>query len=272
MIFIRYSTGLVSDWIGCVLGCGIMGALGINCAHELLHKRNPYERGLAQISLLCSAYLHFMNEHTIGHHNRVATPEDPATSRYGETFYQFWPRTVFGGFSSAWHLEKERLSKAGLPLWSYHNLMISWLASPVLLAASILFFLGPSAAIFYIVQAVIGFSHLEAVNYIEHYGLVRGKIGDGLYEIVSPLHSWNAPFTITNFFLFKLQRHSDHHAYPTRRYQILRSFPESPQLPTGYAGMVVLSLIPPLFFRVMNPLVDNVRAQYKMELQSAKNM
>lgn len=259
----------VVDWIGMVLGCGIMGALGINCAHELLHKRNQYERAVAQLSLLCSAYLHFMIEHTVGHHTKVATPEDPATSRYGETFYQFWPRTVIGGFKSAWHLETERLDKAGIPRWSLENNMISYLASPVLLSASILYFLGPSATFFYIVQAIIGFSHLEAVNYIEHYGLVRAKLGEGIYEIVSPLHSWNAPYTITNFFLFKLQRHSDHHAWPTRRYQILRSFPESPMLPTGYAGMVLLSLVPPLFFRVMNPLTDKVRAQYNMELAAA---
>ena len=109
-----------------------------------------------------------------------------------------------------------------------------------------------------VIQAIVGFSLLEVVNYMEHYGMLRQKVGAGerqRYERVDPSHSWNSNNIATNVLLYHLQRHSDHHANPTRRYQTLRDFEESPVLPTGYAGMIVLAIVPAVWRRVMDPRV-----------------
>ncbi|MEQ6899970.1 fatty acid desaturase [Nocardioides sp. YIM 152588] len=246
------------DKVAVAISVGCIGGIGINTAHELGHKREANERWLSKIALAQSGYGHFYIEHNRGHHVRVATPEDPASSRLGETFYEFWPRTVAGSLRSAWRLEKRRYARKGThPFHLGNDVLNAWLMSAVLFGALIALF-GWQIAPYLAVQAVVGFSLLEVVNYLEHYGMLRQKVGVGerqRYERVDPSHSWNSNNIATNVLLYHLQRHSDHHANPTRRYQTLRDFEESPVLPTGYAGMILLALVPPLWRRVMDPRV-----------------
>jgi alkane 1-monooxygenase len=240
------------ELLGLVLTIGIVNGIGINTAHELGHKKEALERQLAKLTLAPVAYGHFFVEHNRGHHVRAATPDDPASSRMGETFWAFLPRTVIGSLRSAWELEAGRLRREGhSPLhWSNQNLQ-AW-GLTVLLFGALTLWLGWSALIFLIAQAAFGISLLEVVNYLEHYGLLRQKLADGRYERVQPTHSWNSNNTITNLLLYQLQRHSDHHANPTRRYQSLRHFDESPQLPSGYATLIPIAYIPALWFRLMD--------------------
>ncbi|AEF40570.1 alkane 1-monooxygenase [Hoyosella subflava] len=254
--WLGYPDGLaLIDKIGLTASIGMIGGIGINTAHELGHKKEHIERWLSKITLAQSFYGHFYVEHNRGHHVRVATPEDPASSRLGESFWAFWPRTVWGSVRSAWHLEKQRLARGGHSPWTIKNdVLNAWLMSIVLYAAVIAIF-GFSLLPWLIVQAVIAFSLLEVVNYLEHYGLLREKTQSGRYERCSPRHSWNSDHICTNVFLYHLQRHSDHHAYPTRRYQILRSWDGAPSLPGGYASMIVLAYFPPIWRRVMDKRV-----------------
>jgi alkane 1-monooxygenase len=241
--------------VGIVLSVGTVNGIAINTAHELGHKRERLERWLSKIALAPSFYGHFYVEHNRGHHTRVATPEDPASARLGESFYKFWPRTVWGSLHSAVTLEWKRLSRNGGNPWTLKNdVLNAWLMTVVLWGLIIGFF-GWKTIPFLILQAVVGFSLLEVVNYLEHYGLKRQLNAAGRYEKVNPLHSWNSNRLATNLFLYELQRHSDHHANPTRRYQVLRHFDESPQLPAGYARMIVIALAPPLWRRTMDPRV-----------------
>lgn len=243
------------DLLGLAISVGIVNGIAINTAHELGHKKDKLDRWLARISLAPTFYGHFYVEHNRGHHKNVATPEDPASSRFGETFWAFWPRTVLGSLRSAWHLEAERLKRFNKGVWSTDNENLqSWALSVVLFGALLIAF-GVVVLPYLLIQAVYGFSLLEVVNYLEHYGLQRRKNPDGRYERCEPEHSWNSNHTVTNLFLYHLQRHSDHHANPTRRYQTLRHFANSPQLPSGYAGMITLAYFPPLWFAVMNKRV-----------------
>ncbi len=241
--------------LGLVFAIGSVTGIGIANAHELGHKRETAERRLARVVLAFTAYGHFYVEHNRGHHVRVATPQDPASARLGESFYQFWPRSVVGGMVSGWRLEARRLRLRGRRPFSPRNeVLTAWVMTPVLFGALAVAF-GPGVLIFLLAQAVWGFTLLETVNYVEHYGLLRQRNEAGRYDKVTPRHSWNSDAVMTNVFLFHLQRHSDHHANPLRRYQVLRSFEESPQLPAGYATMILLCLIPPLWRRVMDPKV-----------------
>jgi alkane 1-monooxygenase len=244
--------------LGLATSIGAIGGIGINTAHELGHKRESHERWLSKVALAPVFYGHFYIEHNRGHHVRVATPEDPASSRVGENFYQFWPRTVWGSLTSAWRIEKRRYARTRQhPFRIGNDVLNAWLMSAVLWGAMVAW-LGVGILPYLVVQAVVGFSLLEVVNYMEHYGMLRQKVGIGerqRYERVDPSHSWNSNNIATNVLLYHLQRHSDHHANPTRRYQTLRDFEESPVLPTGYAGMIVLALVPPVWRRVMDPRV-----------------
>jgi alkane 1-monooxygenase len=256
-MFTRPELSLV-DKIGLATTVGTIAGIGINTAHELGHKKESQERWLAKIALAQSFYGHFYIEHNRGHHVRVATPEDPASSRVGETFYAFWPRTVLGSLRSAWRLEHRRLTRRHRHAVRLDNdVLNAWLMSAVLWGGLLAVF-GIGVLPFLVIQAVIGFSLLEVVNYLEHYGMRRqrtGPDGTGRYERVDPSHSWNSNNIATNVLLYHLQRHSDHHANPTRRYQTLRDFEESPVLPTGYAGMIILALVPPLWWKVMDARV-----------------
>jgi alkane 1-monooxygenase len=254
------------ELLGLVFTVGIVNGIAINTAHELGHKKETLERWLAKITLAPVAYGHFYVEHTRGHHKNVATPEDPASSKMGETFWAFLPRTMVGSLKSAWSIEKERLSRSGKSVWSIDNDNLQAWAMTVVLFGLITAWLGWLALPFLIAQAFYGASLLEVVNYLEHYGLKRQKGPDGRYERCKPEHSWNSNNIVTNLFLYQLQRHSDHHANPTRRFQALRHFEESPQLPTGYAALILIAYFPPLWFRQMDPMVA---AHFKGDLSRA---
>jgi alkane 1-monooxygenase len=262
---IQYASLLLACWlwasgdlstvasIGLAMTLAMVNGIAINTAHELGHKRVSLERWLSKIALAPTGYGHFFVEHNRGHHVRVSTPEDPASSRMGESFWAFLPRTVVGSFRSAWEIEAAHRRRDNKPVWSIKNdILNAWLMTVVLFGAlSAVFGIGILPLL--ILQAVVGFSLLEIVNYLEHYGLLRQKREDGRYERTTPEHSWNANNTTSNVLLYHLQRHSDHHANPLRRYQALRHYDESPQLPTGYAGMILLAVIPPVWRRVMDP-------------------
>jgi len=238
--------------IGLLLTVSIVSGVSINTAHELGHKRASIERWLSKVALAQSGYGHFFIEHNRGHHVRVATPEDPASARLGESFWAFLPRTVIGSVRSAWGIEAARLDRIGERHISVHNdLLTAWGMTAALFAALTIAF-GPVVLPFLLLQAALGFSLLEVVNYLEHYGLRRQKREDGRYERCLPQHSWNSNNVASNVLLYHLQRHSDHHANPTRRYQALRHVDEAPQLPTGYAGMIVVAWVPPLWRRIMD--------------------
>ena len=255
--WIGYPGGL--SWfakIGLALSVGVLGGTGINTAHELGHKKDSLERWLSKITLAQTWYGHFYIEHNRGHHVRVATPEDPASSRFGETFWEFLPRSVWGSGRSAVTLEAARIRRTGRSPWDPrtwlgNDVINSWLMSVVLWGALIAVF-GPALIPFVVIQAVFGFSMLEAVNYLEHYGLLRQKTASGRYERCRPEHSWNSDHLVTNLFLYHLQRHSDHHANPTRRYQVLRSISEAPELPSGYATLIGVTYFPPLWRKLMD--------------------
>jgi alkane 1-monooxygenase len=183
---------------------------------------------------------------------RVATPEDPASARLGESFYAFLPRTVIGSLRSAWELERTRLARLHSSPWTPRNDILGAWAMTVVLFAALVAGFGLVVLPYLLIQAVIGFSLLEVVNYLEHYGLLRERREDGRYERTRPEHSWNSNSAASNVLLYHLQRHSDHHANPTRRYQALRHVDEAPQLPTGYAGMIVIAVVPPVWRRVMD--------------------
>lgn len=245
----------VSELLGLIVATSVVNGVGINTAHELGHKTRGLERWLARITLAPVAYGHFFIEHNKGHHKNVATPEDPASSKMGETFWAFLPRTVVGSLKSAWEIEAQRLKRIGKPVVSIENENLQAWAMTVALFAGMAAALGPWALAFLVVQAVFGFSLLEVVNYLEHYGLKRQKLADGRYERCQPRHSWNSNHVVTNLLLYQLQRHSDHHANPTRGYQALRHFEESPQLPSGYSAMILAAYFPPIFFRLMDKRV-----------------
>ncbi len=249
-----WSSGKLStvEDIGLALTVAMVSGIAINTAHELGHKRDSLERWLSRVALAQSGYGHFYIEHNRGHHVRVATPEDPASARLGESFYSFWPRTVSGSLRSAWHLEGVRLGRMGRSVFSPRNDILGAWAMTVVLFGVLAVIFGPVVLPFLLLQAIIGFSLLEVVNYLEHYGLLRQHREDGRYERTRPEHSWNSNNVASNVLLYHLQRHSDHHANPIRRYQALRHVDDAPQLPTGYAGMIVLAVLPPLWRRVMD--------------------
>lgn len=240
-----------SEWAALILSVGVVnGGLAINVAHELCHRPARLEQGLAKALWASVGYLHFHVEHRLGHHASVATPLDPATARLGEPVYAFWPRSIAGGFASAWQQERARLAAQGLS--GAHNLALWGLVLPPACAAAAGLLWGPGAAALFLGQAAAAILVLETVNYLEHYGLERRLVGPGRYERVGLAHSWNASQRLTNWLLLNLQRHSDHHANPGRRYPVLRAFEDAPQLPAGYGLMVLVALVPPLWHHLMD--------------------
>lgn len=263
-----WSRGTLSllDSLGLALTVGCVSGIAINTAHELGHKRENVERWLSKVALAQSGYGHFYVEHNRGHHVRVATPDDPASSRFGESLYEFLPRTVVGSLRSAIELERERLTRVGKSFWSLDNDLLNAWAMSAALFAVLLGVFGLSILPYLALQAAIGIFLLEVVNYLEHYGLSRQRRADGRYERCLPVHSWNSNHVSSNVFLYHLQRHSDHHAHPMRRYQALRHFDEAPNLPSGYATMILLAVVPPLWRRVMD---KRVLAHYEGDLRRA---
>ena len=232
------------------LGTGMMGGFCINVGHELGHKRTVLEQTLAKLVLAPTCYGHFYVEHNRGHHRDVATPADPASSRMGESIYAFVLREMPGAWRRAWALEQQRLG--GSP-WHWNNEVLQPLALTIALWTCLALWLGPQVLMFMLCMSFWANFQLTSANYIEHYGLLRRLGENGKPEPCRPHHSWNSNHKVTNWMLFHLQRHSDHHAHAARRYQSLRHFPGVPSLPNGYFGMFMLAYFPPLFFRVMDP-------------------
>lgn len=261
---------------GVFYGVGVAsGTVGINYAHELMHQKPRWERWLGDILMTSVLYGHFRSEHLLVHHPHVGTPRDPVTARYNESFLRFFPRVLVQCPASAFRAERAMLARRGFPwwhrsnpFWRYAILQAGFLA----LAAWIGGWLGVALFAF---QGFIAVWQLELVNYIEHYGLVRLHLGEGRYEPVRPHHSWNAAQKVSNWLLINLQRHSDHHYKPDRRFPLLqnRDEAEAPQLPAGYPVMTALALIPPVWRRVMNARVRQWRKTYypRVEDWSAYN-
>ncbi|SPL71311.1 alkane 1-monooxygenase [Acinetobacter stercoris] len=237
------------------ISMGAINGIAVTTAHEFSHRSTRLEQYLSHTTLMPLFYNHFRIEHPYGHHKRAATPEDPASSQMGESFYEFWPRTVFGSLKSSIEIETRRLKRKGLPFFSKENeLFHGWLMSAGF-HGSMLKMFGKDILPYLVTQAFYGISLFEIINYIEHYGLLREKNEDGSYKRTMPEHSWNNNNITTNLFLYQLQRHSDHHAYPTRPYQALRHFDEAPELPSGYATMLLPALIPSVWFKMMDKRV-----------------
>lgn len=231
---------------------GSYSGLGINTAHELGHKNTAIERMLARIVLAVPAYGHFCIEHNHGHHRDVATPEDPASARMGQSIYRFMLREIPGAFMRGWNVEKMRLQRLGKRVWSMDNEILQSYAISLLLQGTLLIAFGWIMVPFLVLHNFWAWFQLTSANYIEHYGLLRQRQDNGRYERCQPHHSWNANYIFSNLALFHLERHSDHHANPMRRYQSLRNFEDIPQLPNGYYGMYLLAYVPWLWFRVMD--------------------
>lgn len=257
----------IYEILGKIVTLGIAcGIFGINVGHELGHRAKKYEQWMAKALLLTSQYMHFFIEHNRGHHKNVSTEKDPATSRLGEWVYTFWIRSMVTGYISAWKLEFQRLKKKKLPNlhWSNEMILYIFIQTGFLLLIYLLF--NWQIMLYYWISALFGILLLETVNYIEHYGLKRQKNETGAFNKVLPVHSWNSNHPLGRGILFELSRHSDHHYLASRKYQILRHFDESPQLPTGYPGMMVLSLFSPFWFMLMNPRVKKLRQSNSLVL------
>ncbi len=241
-------------YLGVSLGVSLTNGLALVVGHEIGHKTNRFEKRLAQIVLAVPAYGHFSAEHNRGHHKDVATPDDPASSRFGESFWRFILREIPGAMGRAWHDEKVRLERSGKGAWSPSNELLQSFAITAVLYGGALIWLGPVIIPYLLISTFWGWQFLSTSNYIEHYGLLRQKLSDGRFERCRPEHSWNADHVISNLMLYHLQRHSDHHARPTRRYQALRS-DMAPELPSGYPLCFTLAYFPPLWRAVMDKRV-----------------
>ncbi len=244
---------------GRIMAMGLLcGTFGINVGHELGHRRHLYERNMAKALLLTSLYMHFYIEHNKGHHKHVSTHEDPSSARKGESLYRFYFRTVIFGFISAWNIAAEDQRKKGKAVWSLSNQMIQFQLLQLIFVTLIFIGFGSFAGLCFLAAATMGFLLLETVNYIEHYGLERKKTETG-YERAMPEHSWNSNHFLGRLLLFELSRHSDHHYQASRKYQLLRHHEHAPQMPTGYPGMIILAMFPPLWFSIMHKRMDAFR-------------
>lgn len=242
-----------TELVGRLFSMGLMcGVIGINVGHELGHRANRTEQLIGELLLLTSLNTHFLPYHNEGHHRNVATPKDAATARKNEWVFTFWMRSHFGSYLEAWQIENKRMAKKGLSKLSLHNKMVVYSLANILLLTGIYIYFGLSVLFDFVLASIIGILLLETVNYIEHYGLLRTLKESGKYERVKHVHSWNSDHILGKLLLFNLSRHSDHHYKGSKKYQILESLPQSPQMPTGYPGMVVLALLPPLWFWYMN--------------------
>jgi len=232
------------------------GVLAINVAHELIHRRARLDRTIGGLLLSSVNYATFKIEHVRGHHVWVATEHDPSSARRGDTVYSFVPQALFHNTLNAWRLEAERLRRLGLKPISLQNEMLGWTLVTLAFATAAWWVAGPVGLVGFFFQGLVAAATLEVINYVEHYGLQRRRLANGRYEKPEPRHSWNSDFWLSNAMLLQLQRHSDHHANPSRPYTRLRSWPEAPQLPLGYSAMLPIAFIPPLYRRLIHPRLD----------------
>ncbi|MGI9531835.1 alkane 1-monooxygenase, partial [Lutimonas sp.] len=246
------------SYFGKVFSMGLLcGVMGINIGHELGHRSSRIERFLGELLLLTSLNTHFLPYHNEGHHREVATPGDAATAKKDQWLYSFWFTSHFRSYAKAWNIENNRMKRKGKPVISLSNKMIVYSIANLVVLGLIYFFFDAKVLIAFIMSAVIGILLLGTVDYIEHYGLLRKKNEAGRYERVKHKHSWNSDHQLGRLMLFNLSRHSDHHYKASKKYQLLESIPESPQMPTGYPGMMLLATIPPLFFWIMNKRLES---------------
>jgi len=255
----RFAALLATDAaaaLGLAVSIGIVGgAIGITYAHELVHKPSAFERNAGGLLLSLVAYGGFKVEHVFGHHVDVATPRDTSTARLGQSAYGFLLRSFLVNPVRAWELAGRRVRARGLPAWHWRNEMYVWHGLTLAWIAGLGAWLGSAGIAYFCLQAFVAIALLELVNYVEHYGLLRRTLPGGGYERVTPRHSWNDSHKLSNLVLLNLQRHSDHHAHAARRYTVLRHHDDAPQLPTGYASLILLALAPPLWRRFMDPRV-----------------
>ena len=262
-----------AELIGLFFGIGVItGTLGINYSHELMHQSSRIERFLGDFLLSMVLYSHFRTEHLLVHHRYVGTPRDPVTARYNENFHRFFLRVLVQCFRSAFRAEKRQLARKGLH-WAHPSNPFYRYAAMQGAMLALAYGLGGATGVWlFLFQALIAIWHLELVNYVEHYGLTRKHLGDGRYEHVRPHHSWNAAQKGSNWLLLNLQRHSDHHYKPNRRFPLLQNYgeDEAPQLPYGYPVMVTAALFPPLWRKMMNHRVRRWREMYYPEVTDWK--
>jgi len=253
-----YSSLATYEVIGLVISLGIvMGTNGINVAHELGHRQTVVERMLSKLLLIPSLNMHFYMEHNFGHHQHVATLEDPATAKRGQVVYAFWITSILGQYISAWRIQLKQLEIHKKSFFSVYNDMLFYVLIQLGYLAGAYLLMGSRGLWFVFICAVVALLLLESINYIEHYGLLRNKV-DGRYERVRTIHSWNSNHVIGRMVLYELTRHSDHHYRTSKKYQVLENKDESPQLPFGYTTSMVLAMIPPLWFKIMNPRLPKV--------------
>ena len=261
------------ETIGLFFGVGVItGTIGINYSHELMHQKNKQERLMGDLLLAMVLYSHFRSEHLLVHHRYVGTPRDPVTARYNEGFHRFFPRVLKSSLLSAFGAERDMLARKNLPWTDLSNPFMRYWALQGMMLLLALLLGGFVGLLLFVWQAFIAIWQLELVNYIEHYGLTRKHLGDGKYEHVQPRHSWNSAHKASNWLLINLQRHSDHHYKPDRRFPLLQTYSDSdaPQLPFGYPVMTMAAMVPPLWRRVMNPRVRRWRQMYYPEITDWK--
>ncbi|MFT4699223.1 MAG: alkane 1-monooxygenase [Flavobacteriaceae bacterium] len=250
---LQFNTYTSSELIGLIFSVGIvLGSNGINVAHELGHRKSTWQKLAGKFLLLPSLYMHFYIEHNFGHHLNAATKEDPASAKYNQTVYSFWLTSISRQYFSAWKIQGNLLKSRESRFLGIYNDMLWYVIFQSLYLGAIYYFLGLQIMLFAIIIAVIGIVLLESINYIEHYGLRRNKIKSGRYERVAEIHSWNSNHILGRIMLYELTRHSDHHYKSHKKYQLLDCHETSPQMPYGYPTSLVLALVPPLWFSIMN--------------------
>lgn len=254
------------EFSGLLFSVGLVSGGGaINAAHELMHRANRFDRACAEFLMMSTNYTWFCIEHVHGHHRHVATPKDPATATLGQSIYGFLPQTVLGGFRSAWHIERQRCLQRKIGAFSWQNRMTRYAVLGAFSWVVVLAVFGPMGLAFHVAQGAVAVGLLEVINYVEHYGLRRLEVAPDRYERVAPRHSWNANHRVSNWWLFNLQRHADHHARASRPYYRLRAVEEGPQLPFGYPTAILTALVPPLWFALMNPRVARAQVEVARE-------
>lgn len=267
-LFSMHDEGLTwIDKVGRITAMGLFcGTCGINVGHELGHRVNKYEQALAKMSLMISLYMHNIIEHNKGHHKYVGTYNDPSTARFGEDLYTFWLRCIVYTYVNAWKIANSERRKKGKPAWSLRNEMLQFHLIQGALILLIWLCFGLQTLIYFLMAALMGILLLQSVGYIEHYGLARKNTGEGKFERVMPAHSWDSHHTMGRLLLFEVSRHSDHHYLASRKYQVLRYHDNAPQMPTGYPGMMILAMVPPAWFYVMNRRIrrSNVKTVTKL--------
>ncbi|MGB0497489.1 MAG: alkane 1-monooxygenase [Rubricella sp.] len=269
-LWIASRTMGTGEAFGLMAACGVLtGTIGINFAHELIHRPGRIESSLGDLLLVSVLYGHFRSEHVLVHHRYVGTPRDPVTARYNEGFWRFFPRVLWQQVASAWAVEAERLRRKDRPFWHRANPFWIYFGGGLAFLAVAWLLAGWFGMALFVTQAFVAILHLELVNYVEHYGLTRKHLGDGKYEHVKPRHSWNASHRWTNWLLINLQRHSDHHYKPDRRFPLLQTYTEeeAPQLPFGYPLMILIAGNPLLWRRMMNPRVRAWRQRFYPEIE-----